>query len=82
MVSLYQPEKYKVFLGNGKSFGFCTIWNEAELVFNKSKKLQEKTAILGTLYSRQGVNIIWRLIRRLENFLSGETAGFTTLNLD
>lgn len=60
MVSLYQPKKYKVFLGNGKFFGFCTIWNEAEAVFNKSKILQEKTAILGTLYSRSGVNIILR----------------------
>ncbi len=60
MVSLYQPEKYKVFLGNGKSIGFCTVWNEAEAVFNKSKILQEKTAILGTLYSRSGVNIVLR----------------------
>ena len=60
MVSLYQPEKYKVFLGKGKSIGFCTIWNEAEAVFNKSKILQEKITILGTLYSRSGVNIILR----------------------
>lgn len=60
MLMLYQPEKYKVFLGKGKSLGFCTIWNEAESVFNKSKILQEKVAILGTLYSRQGINIIFR----------------------
>lgn len=60
MVSLYQPEKYRVFLGNGKSFGFCTVWNEAESLFNKSAILREKTAILGTLYSRSGVNIILR----------------------
>lgn len=60
MVSLYQPEKYKVFLGSGKSLGFCTVWNEAEALFNKSKVLQEKTAILGTLYSRSGVNVILR----------------------
>ena len=60
MVSLYQPEKYKVYLGSGKSIGFCTIWNEAEAVFGKSKILQEKTAILGTLYSRSGVNIVLR----------------------
>lgn len=60
MLTLYQPEKYKVFLGKGKSLGFCTIWNEAEAVFKKSKTLQKKTAILGTLYSRYGVNIILR----------------------
>ena len=59
-MNLYQPEKYKVFSGNGKSFGFCTVWNEAEAVFNKSEIIREKTAILGTLYSRQGVNIIIR----------------------
>ena len=59
-MNLYQPGKYKVFLGNGKNFGFCTVWNEAEAVFNKSEIIQRKTAILGTLYSRQGVNIIIR----------------------
>ena len=60
MVSLYQPEKYKVFLGSGKSIGFCAVWNEAESLFYKSKILQEKTAILGTLYSRSGINIVLR----------------------
>lgn len=56
---LHQPEKYRVHLGKGK-VGFCTIWNEAEAIFNKSEIIREKTAILGTLYSRQGVNIILR----------------------
>ena len=58
--ALYQPEKYQVHLGQGKHIGFCTVWNEAEQIFNKSKILQEKSAITGTLYSRQGVNVILR----------------------
>lgn len=57
--TLYQPEKYKVHLGQG-SAGLCTVWNEAEQIFNRSKTVQEKTAITGTLYSRQGVNVILR----------------------
>jgi thymidylate synthase len=60
MKSLFQPKKYKVFEGGGKSFGLCTVWNEAELIFHNSKILREKIAILGTLYSRSGINIIFR----------------------
>ncbi len=58
-VTLYQPEKYNVFLGRG-SAGLCTVWNEPELIFNRSAVVQEKAAIVGTLYSRQGINIILR----------------------
>lgn len=58
--TLYQPEKYKVHEGRGRSLGFCTVWNEAEQVFKRSQVLQEKSAIVGTLYSRQGVNVILR----------------------
>lgn len=59
MIKLYQPEKYKVYTGGG-NVGFCTSWNEPELIFNKSEIIREKTAILGTLYSQQGVNVILR----------------------
>ena len=59
-LALYQPEKYKVYLGAGKSVGLCTVWNEPELVFNRSAAIREKVAILGTLYSRHGVNVILR----------------------
>ncbi len=59
-LELYQPEKYKVYLGRGRTIGLCTVWNEPELVFNRSKIIQDKVAILGTLYSRQGVNVILR----------------------
>ena len=59
MLNLYQPEKYKVYTGKGP-LGFCTVWNEPERVFKSSKIFEEKIAILGTLYSKQGVNIILR----------------------
>lgn len=60
MLSLYQPEKYKVYLGEGKSLGFCTVWNEPESIFKKSKIIRDKVALLGSLYSQYGVNIILR----------------------
>lgn len=59
-MDLYQPEKYKVHLGKGSSIGFCTVWNEPEVIFNRSAAIKDNVAILGTLYSRQGVNIILR----------------------
>ena len=59
-LNLYQPEKYKIFKGSGQVIGLCTIWNEPEAAFKKSKILRNKVSILGTLYSRQGVNIIIR----------------------
>ncbi len=60
MAELYQPEKYKVYQGAGTSVGFCTVWNEPELIFKQSEAIQENVALLGTLYSRQGVNVIIR----------------------
>jgi len=58
--SLYQPDKYKVLLGRGTSAALCTAWNEVEKVVTTSPEVLEKTAIVGTLYSRQGVNVILR----------------------
>ncbi len=58
--NLYMPDKYKVILGNGESVGFCTVWNEPDKVIEKCPDLLKKSAIIGTLYSRQGVNIILR----------------------
>lgn len=58
--SLYQPDKYKVWLGEGKTIGFCTVWNEPERALAECPDLLKRSAILGTLYSRQGVNIILR----------------------
>ncbi len=57
---LYQPEKYKVYLGKGRGIGFCTVWNEPKTIFNKSKIIRDNSVMLGTLYSRQGVSIILR----------------------
>lgn len=64
MLNLYQPEKYKVFEGKGTSIGFCTVWNEPELLFKRSEIIRDSVAILSTLYSRQGVNIILRNLAR------------------
>ncbi|MBI4121604.1 MAG: hypothetical protein HY470_01455 [Candidatus Ryanbacteria bacterium] len=58
--NLFQPEKYKVYLGEGKSLGFCTVWNEPEVTIKRSGELLKQVAIVGTLYSRQGVNAILR----------------------
>lgn len=58
--NLYQFEKYKVFLGEGKSVGFCTCWNEPAKALEQLPELYKKAAIVGSLYSRHGVNIIIR----------------------
>ncbi|MEK7547124.1 MAG: thymidylate synthase [Patescibacteria group bacterium] len=57
---LYQPDKYKIILGEGKNIGFCTVWNEPERALKEYPELIKRSAIIGTLYSRQGVNIILR----------------------
>lgn len=58
--NLYQPDKYKVILGSGLSVGFCTLWNEPEKLLKVAPEILKRSAIIGTLYSRQGVNIILR----------------------
>ncbi len=57
---LYQPEKYRVLVGEGNGVGLCTAWNEPELIFKRSASVRKRSALVGTLYSRQGVNIILR----------------------
>ncbi len=57
---LYLPDKYKVWLGEGVSIGFCTLWNEPEKLIQTYPDLLKKVALIGTLYSRQGVNIFLR----------------------
>ncbi len=57
---LYQPDKFKVHLGEGKHVGFCTAWNEPETAIKRAPELEQKCTIIGTLYGRQGVNIILR----------------------
>lgn len=54
------PEKYKVIIGRGENIGFCTVWNDPEIVLKKEPDLLNYAAIIGTLYSREGVNIILR----------------------
>lgn len=68
--NLYQPEKFKVHVGEG-AVGFCTVWNEPKAIVTRAPELHQKAALVGTLYSSQGVNAIIRnlalnpFIRRL-----------------
>lgn len=57
---LYLPEKYPVIVGRGEGIGFCTVWSDPELVLSAAPWLREKAALIGTLYSQEGVNIILR----------------------
>ncbi len=57
--NLYLPTKYRTTLGSG-SAGFCTVWSDPELVLKQSPDLVDHASIIGTLYSREGANIILR----------------------
>ena len=57
---LYLPQKYPVIVGQGKGIGFCTVWSDPEWVLASAPWLKERTALIGTLYSQEGVNIILR----------------------
>jgi len=60
-MKLFLPEKYPVIIGSEKSsVGFCSVWNQADIIAKAEPLLLEKAAIIGTLYSRQGVNVILR----------------------
>ncbi len=58
--SLYLPEKYKVILGNGEHIGLCTVWSDPDIVTKQEPQLLNACAIIGTLYSKEGVNIMLR----------------------
>src|SRR5918999_1085241 len=47
---LYQPDKYRVILGEGKTAGFCTVWNEPEKAIKECPDLLKKSAVIGALY--------------------------------
>ncbi len=57
--NLYQPDKYKVHVGRG-SVGFCTAWNDPAAAIKAAPRLREKAALVGSLYSNQGVNVMVR----------------------
>lgn len=57
--NLYQPDKFKVHVGEG-TVGFCTVWNEPKAVVTLAPSLHQSAALVGTLYSSQGVNVIIR----------------------
>ena len=53
--NLYQPDKYKVILGNGKGIGFCTLWNEPEKMLVKCLAWGLKAILRGMM-----VTLFWR----------------------
>lgn len=63
-IQLYQPHKYKVFIGENTqlsgSIGFCTCWSDPEILLRQNKELLHAYALIGTLYSKEGVSIIVR----------------------
>lgn len=59
-IELYKQEKYPVIIGEGEHVGFCTAWSDPEKVLEQAPDLRQKAALIGTLYSREGVNIILR----------------------
>src|SRR3972149_11790065 len=59
-MDLYLPEKYRVILGNGSHVGLCTVWNNPDMVVKQAPQFIDACAIIGTLYSKEGVNIMLR----------------------
>jgi len=57
---LYLPEKFRVLVGRGNSVGLCTVWSEPSIVTKTAPGLLDSCSIIGTLYSKEGVNIILR----------------------
>ncbi len=57
---LYQPEKYKVFVGEGTGAALCTVWNNPEILHRQSAVVRKRCHLVGSLYSRFGVNVLLR----------------------
>lgn len=60
-MELYHPEKYPVVTGKGQ-IGLCTGWSHPERLAQEHPKLLDRIAIMGALYSPNGIN---HLIRNL-----------------
>lgn len=58
-MKLYNPQKYKVIVGSG-SAALCTYWSDTSVLLKTKPEIKEKFSIIGTLYSREGVNIMLR----------------------
>lgn len=56
---LYLPNKYSVIQGQG-GVGFCTVWSDPDKVLKQAPDLLAYSALVGTLYSTEGVNPILR----------------------
>jgi thymidylate synthase len=60
MRKLYLKDKYRVWEGEGEGIGFCTVWSDPEKILESNPELKKKVALIGTLYSPEGVNIVLR----------------------
>ncbi len=58
---LYLPEKFEVVIGNeASSIALCTCWSDPKILLKAKPNLANTFALIGTLYSKEGVNIILR----------------------
>jgi thymidylate synthase len=57
---LYLPEKYKVHIGTHTHLGLCTSWTDPVNLIQKYPEVVKEFALIGTLYSREGVSILIR----------------------
>ncbi|HPN67274.1 MAG TPA: thymidylate synthase [bacterium] len=61
MLQTYLPKKYQVYFGQGVNIGLATCWSDPKLLMEKTANhLMDKIAIVGSLYSMEGVSIIIR----------------------
>ena len=56
----YLREKYEIKTGSGRNIALCTCWTDTEELVEKNPDLKEKFAVIGSLYSKEGVSIILR----------------------
>lgn len=60
-INLYKPEKYKVVVGSeNSSVALCTCWNDPFKLTQDFPEIIKNFAIVGSLYSREGVSVLIR----------------------
>ncbi|MBP9691165.1 hypothetical protein KBD81_03745 [Candidatus Woesebacteria bacterium] len=58
--SLYKPEKYKIVKGSDTQIALCTVWNDPFTLVDRTPTIKDTFALVGSLYSREGVSIMLR----------------------
>jgi thymidylate synthase len=59
-LSLFHAAKYPVIQGTGESLALCTCWTDPQQLLEEQPLLAERFALIGTLYSKEGVSIMLR----------------------